>query len=486
LLRISTTILFLCFAILSSCAGEKEEKKSQESGSSAGAAPTDILVPPKDMVPSTIPLPVVTGPKNPPEEPKPAPAPSDPWKESLLVAQRRAQNVRINCTDGTCNPSVGLVSLVSKQNSGWEVGQCTGSLVASDIVVTNGHCIPMDLNEPGADCSGRLWISFANESGLDSQIACSKVLLRKKDGGFDGSDYAFFQLEKRSNRPVLRHSRAGIEHGEQYSVHKVNPVRLGSEAIGGQMEKVTCRAVGDSVIFDQVLNKQSHSYLFGDCQIVRGNSGAPILGKDGTMHGVIYSVVDPIKARKMLERNGSSMPPVDQMSPLSVGSNFACLQDPATIGGRPLPKDCEGHAERLLEAKKAKEEALTGKLKAQAQRLIEENHRNLLSIQSFGWTVRTTSTPNTGRMAFGLPDCFQAKIGSSLLDQKTNIYRPFFYIKAKYSKYAQPSEEALIWGGFVDTVESLYLSPESRGYRVKITDPANSQLELNTIIGSCN
>lgn len=524
----SLSTLLACLILLQACASDKDETK-KDSGPSQVASPMDTLATPKEMVPVVVPLPVKPGddgtklpapvdPKPLPEpqpepqplpepepepqplpepepepqpqprpepRPEPQPRPNPTWDESLRAAQRRAQNVKLACEGGKCHQSVGLVSIVNKEENGWGAGQCTGSLVAPDVVVTNGHCIPLDLKEPGADCRGRLWITFGDDAGLDKQLACSKVLFRKKDTSFDGADYAFFQLEKRSNRPVLRHSREGIEANKQYFLHKVNPTRAGSDAIGGNMEKVGCKAIHDSVLFENLLDRQSQSVLFVDCLVVPGNSGSPILADDGTVRGVIYAFVRPDKVQQMLDRNGSQLPSIQQLSPLNMGSNFACLQDPATVGGRPLPAACNGQAERLREAKRQHEARLVAKLQPQAQRLIQNQQGSRTDIKAFGWTVRTSSTPTTGRVALGYPECVRASNASPLLDRKSNLHRPFFFIKAKYTRYLQPSNETLVWAGFADTVESVHLAKEGAGYRVQITDPASSQLELNAAIGAC-
>ena len=125
------------------------------------------------------------------------------------------------------------------------------------------------------------------------------------------------------------------------------------------------------------------------------------------------------------------------------------------------------------------------KLKPQAHRLIENQQGSRSDIKAFGWTVRTSSTPTTGRVALGYPECVRSGNATALLDRKSTIHRPFFYIKAKYTRYLQPSNETLVWAGFADTVESVHLAREGSGYRVQITDPASSQIELNAAIGNC-
>ena len=487
----------------------------------------DTLATPKEMVPVVVPEPVKPGdgsavpgvpepkpepsPPSPPapEEPSPSePAPQEPlpeepkpqpkpepqplpppsggsWQQSLLAAQRRAMNARLTCEGGRCHQSVGLVTIVNKEENGWGAGQCTGSLIAPDVVATNGHCIPMDIKDAGADCRGRLWITFGDEAGLDKQLACSRIIYRHKDTNLDGADYAYFKLEKRSNRAPLRPSRAGFEHNKPYFLHKVNPVRAGPNAIGGHMEKASCLSLHETAMFDQPLTAQSHTNFFVNCLVVPGNSGSPILAADGTIRGVIYAFIKPEKVQEMLNRNGSQLPSVQEMSPLNVGSNFACLKDPANVEGKPLPAACESHLQRLRESKRQAQARLAAKLKPQASRLIEAKQGSRADIQAFGWSVRTSSSASTGRVALGYPDCVRTARASGLLGVKTSTHRPFFYIKAKYDRYVRPSNETLVWAGFADSVENISLAAEGGGYRVQITDPASSQVELNALLGAC-
>lgn len=196
--------LLICALLVSACAGDKNEKGAGEAANKP-SNPMDTLATPQEMVPVVVPVPVKPDrddngaplPSEPKPEPKPIkpippvpplpeePSPSDPvpqepipqgpkpeprpeprpqprpqpqppppggtWQQSLLAAQRRAMNAQLTCEGGRCHQSVGLVTIVNKEENGWGAGQCTGSLIAPDVVATNGHCIPMDIKDAGAD-----------------------------------------------------------------------------------------------------------------------------------------------------------------------------------------------------------------------------------------------------------------------------------------------------------------------------------------------
>ena len=156
----------------------------------------------------------------------------------LNATQRLAKNVQVSCKENDCDPSVGLLSIVDKGETAWSAGQCTASLIGSDILVTNGHCIPNDLAKEGSSCLNRLWITFPNDPNhpeYDRQIDCGQILFRKKEGGTEGSDYAYIKLARPSNRPVLRQSIEGFENETLYRLHKFNPIRMPG-GIGGMFE----------------------------------------------------------------------------------------------------------------------------------------------------------------------------------------------------------------------------------------------------------
>ncbi|MBC7427843.1 MAG: trypsin-like peptidase domain-containing protein, partial [Bacteriovorax sp.] len=79
---------------------------------------------------------------------------------------------------------------------------CSGFLVAPDVLVTAGHCINSDM-----DCQGHAWVfDFANTTSekksftfnKDQVYHCTKIIERKKESG-QGADYSVLKLD----RPVV-------------------------------------------------------------------------------------------------------------------------------------------------------------------------------------------------------------------------------------------------------------------------------------------
>lgn len=77
--------------------------------------------------------------------------------ENLAVAQMMAKGAVVTCAPGSnCSPTVGLLSFAMQDGA----AQCTASLVAPDIIATNAHCVPDDLQAAGSSCKNRMWMNF--------------------------------------------------------------------------------------------------------------------------------------------------------------------------------------------------------------------------------------------------------------------------------------------------------------------------------------
>src|SRR5579885_3303104 len=95
----------------------------------------------------------------------------------LAAAQKMAQLTQVSCFDEQdCNPSVAMVAAAwTDPKPGVTV--CTGFLIAPDILATNSHCLPEDLEQAGASCSQRLWIFFPSSNGFtQEQQECDTVI----------------------------------------------------------------------------------------------------------------------------------------------------------------------------------------------------------------------------------------------------------------------------------------------------------------------
>jgi hypothetical protein len=442
--------------------------------------PAPPLAPVEPTVPAT--------PIAPPSRPVVKPAPIDPNDALFLESQKIVQNVQLTCRNGECDPSVGLLTVTLQNQGDWNVGQCTASLIGPDVIVTNGHCIPQDLEANGSDCTNRMWLTFADQTGhpeFDRQVGCSQVLFRRKDGGMDGADYAYIKLARSVNRPVVRQTQSGFENNKLYHLHKINPGRL-SEGMAGQMQKVDCLSMYDSAIFSQRLDAQSQTSFLVDCPVLKGNSGSPVFDDQGSVRGVIYAFVDKGIISRVLAKNGSKVPALDDIAAVNVASNFACLTLPGDPDGRNLPPSCADQLERIGQKRAQEQTALAKILKPAVTALLTEKAVGHADVLGFGWTVATTTSEAIGTVGQGLPDCVKRATQANFLGKDTKIRRPFFYVRASYDKYLRPSSQTPVWAGFAKTAETMHLAKADGGtYQLDIADAATGQAEFNGALVSC-
>lgn len=254
---------------------------------------------------------------------------------TLSDAVRYAKGAVVRCAPGaTCSPSIGLLSFALTNSA----AQCTASLVAPDILATNAHCVPDELQKAGASCRGRIWMNFAKSDNpnYETQIECDTVIVAKGAGEAEMPDYAFLKLRKASARPALRISRAGFQDAEYIRIEKVDPIK-GESVMSGLQHEVTCQAAQHTLIAD-FNDALAPIPLLADCEVIKGNSGSALRGTDGTVRGVIYGELDTKPLGSLFAEKGMRLS--GTIGPMGAGANFACLDIPAAVGAPTRPISC--------------------------------------------------------------------------------------------------------------------------------------------------
>lgn len=339
----SSLLCFSLLAILSSCAKEKNATPTAEGAATAKA----YIVP----------------------------------AENLAVSQMLAKGAVVTCAPGaTCSPTVGLLSFAMEDGA----AQCTASLVAPDIIATNAHCVPDDLQKAGASCADRMWMNFIPSStpGFETQIACDRVLIAKGAGEQEAADYAFIKLAKPSNRPTFRVSRGGFADNEMFKLEKVDPVHAKGQMRGEQKE-VNCRAVQHSVLAPKFTSNLHPVPLMSECLVIHGNSGSAIRSLDGTVRGVIYATLDVAKLPEAFAKGGIAIDG-NKVTYMGLGSNYACLELPDSLGAPSMPAAC-ATAQGAPNQSEARMEADTA---AQMNNYAKANFSTQAGFRWFKWSIR--------------------------------------------------------------------------------------------------
>ncbi len=232
--------------------------------------------------------------------------------------------------DGPCHPSVGL--LVQLSPEGVPNNQCTATLVAPDVMLTNTHCLPPALRRAGSDCAGKVRFHFGPDSAnYEMESECSEVIYASSivSEQTNAPDYAFLRLERPLRRPFLQISRRGFSRQETKKVYKINPVKneeTGETFFGqGRMTQAECATTYDPVTY--ISNTPLSPIVFlRACRIIPGNSGSALVGSDGMIQGIVASISTRLQTVNGREEE------VPLASPRNKGTNFACLREPSGLG----------------------------------------------------------------------------------------------------------------------------------------------------------
>ena len=394
-------------------------------------------------------------------------APSNKYPtQSQADADTKMSGALVECRDSKlCHPSVGML-ITKGLGDKPEIALCSGSLVAPDVFMTNSHCLPADLTT-GVSCYGRAVVEFPGMGQYsDVRITCDSVIA---NSGFDtseslsliGQDYAFLKLKSAVERPVLPVSHAGFADEATFSIYKINPTADRKLPLG-LMTKDTCKAVQGSQILPRFLEPLFPLFSTGDCRVVHGNSGSPLLDGEGRAHGIIQAGIEPEK----IEKSKLKLPLEGPINGVSIGTNLACVKLPDEASFLPLPEVCKfkpGESPDLTPAEKKRELELffdrLGK-KLDPYVLTYEKSQSGLNRESFAYGLGAmkpesallaslVNQPSGHLFAFAKPECFKSRHlsvfksdevqGRLPLALKMSYLPKIWQLDFSYNIYLQPS-----------------------------------------------
>jgi hypothetical protein len=237
-----------------------------------------------------------------------------------------------------CPRSVGKMTfystaLINNQKTK-KVLSCTGFFIAKNLILTNSHCIPLDLkNNRDEDCSERIF--FKNSQG---EIAfCKKIIdFSPMDPAKVSIDLALIETEDTEipHFDVDDNPSAQIVEGNSYYALVFDP---GTKNTPPQIKKKICEIGLTRAPFLKIEKEGGSIFTAVSCNIVTGNSGSPLFSfKSHKVFGLNQSIHDP--ADKIQYRFSNP-----EQSFLSLGSNLKCLD----LGNRKIrlaDEDCaEGY-----------------------------------------------------------------------------------------------------------------------------------------------
>ena len=237
------------------------------------------------------------------------------------------------CGSGNCPDNVGMIGTVVAQDiekGTKSIGQCTGFLVAKNIVVTNAHCVKGPPST-ASDCSNLLTIKFLPSSAESTNTFSCKRLLRQSRGSgkVSEADYAYFEIEPSARNPVTV-ATAGIADQLPLELVKVDPLGLGG--LGGDMLVTKCKSVQNTVLLSSYTSNWSETALGLGCEAVHGNSGSPVFNEQtNEVVGILQSQRDETFLPLLKKSLGSLASSFStNLPPHFIFTNISCAPDVLT------------------------------------------------------------------------------------------------------------------------------------------------------------
>lgn len=259
--------------------------------------------------------------------------------ENYSNIEKELQKAELYCENSSnCPENVGLI-FINIDNDDYypRIGQCTGFLIAEDIVATNSHCLPDYLKSSIVQCDSKIAIRFmdSSDSSKNKNIFGCKEILDYSEIKTFSPDYVFFKIEKTGRKPFIIH-KDGLKDNEIVSVAKINPLSFEK---GGKLEIEECRVVLNSLLNFKSTSAWSRTGVILECDGIKGNSGSPILNNNGNVIGILQSKMLTQHfqiVKDAFKRFNLELP--KNIKPHVLFTSFSCIDDP--VNGLEKAPEC--------------------------------------------------------------------------------------------------------------------------------------------------
>jgi hypothetical protein len=357
-------------------------------------------------------------------------------------------------TSNNCPENVGLIfANKDGKKSNPQLFQCTGFLVADDIVATNSHCIPELLKtNPGENCADFLAIRFFDSASKTKVFSCASLIdFSNYKVDSLAEDFAFFKVKSTKIKPFQMGEKTGIQDNQNISIAKVSPLKL---IQGGELSVQSCNIVLNSLLNTSAKTPFAKTASAIGCKVIKGNSGSPVLNSNNQAIGIVQSYWNDDFAdvlNKALKNYEIKVP--SDLGPDFIFTNFSCVDDP--VSQTRSPKTCTS-----VDTKPEEKDQNV---------LMCKNHKNTELEQNF--------TNQTKSFELSLPKIFDYSI-VQIQDNNGFIAIPKCIKTSSqiddYSSYINKDELRLQYGGIMTNIkEKVYLDS---GYRISscLENSANS------------
>jgi hypothetical protein len=284
---------------------------------------------------------------------------------TTTVATWSADAVRVRCPSRDCPEGVGALVFVQNINSGFRLQRCTGTLIASDRVLTNSHC--------GKSIVYDRAYFFVPHGGRTVRVNLGPRVYDREDGyGLEagmGADLAIFQLaDALPELQPRRISRHLPDDMSQLVVYKIDEPG-GSTFERLSLQRDVCTTVPRQAIFGGGTDDDNIGLALFGCEIVHGNSGSPAFCKGNLQDvQVIVNTSYPfhqLSTSSRLDALFSSRPSFFSEN-FAMGNRIQCMEIP----GQTQP---QAHCTRATVDDQIRRPFETSSLRIERERLAQLN-----------------------------------------------------------------------------------------------------------------
>ena len=190
-----------------------------------------------------------------------------------------------------CHESVALLVGLSAPR---EPTRCTAALIGPSTAVTAGHCVAWEISTGGA-CHD-VWLGFAETPTREAEwLGCAKISAMSSPGDtLLAPDYAVLQLRRATERVALPIGRGALKAGEVVRMVSVTQDRFYDDVHEVRTRRCVVDDGDDSSPWSPIAPPTVR--VLSSCPIHEGNSGAPLLDRQGRMRGLVHAGGPPFFA----------------------------------------------------------------------------------------------------------------------------------------------------------------------------------------------
>jgi Trypsin-like peptidase domain len=223
-------------------------------------------------------------------------------------AEQVVSNISVSCENlNHCQESSGGLLFVETQQAFYgnyyTGGVCSQTLIGPNRILTNRHCLPGNALSKGASCDNITVFFPATRNKHPEKIKCKSVVdLSAKYTASEAHhpDWAILELVSSSNRTPVPVDASGIPHDSETTAYPVyyqrSDIQSGTSStlftITGKIKKRTCTSKMNTALSQYYIHPENPIFIsVCDGEIVHGNSGSGLYGKNGLL-GAISMAVD--------------------------------------------------------------------------------------------------------------------------------------------------------------------------------------------------